>query len=115
MKTIFKLLIVLILPNLAQAGVVRTIYFYPNDRTPQADIASTLDAKMKTTQNYFAAVLDLYGYTKKTFPLETDTNGDVVVYQVQGDHNDAYYLDNPFFKVVDELMMILLHPTTSIL
>ena len=103
MKSILRLIIFLLLPTLAQAGVVRTIYFYPSDRTPQADIVSTLDTKMKEAQDYFEAILEAHGYSKKTFPLDTDTNGNVSVSQVQGNFTDAYYLDDPFGRVVDEL------------
>ena len=67
MKSVLNILIILLLPSLAQTGVVRTIYFYPNDRTPKADIATTLDTKMKDAQDIFEEILDIHGYEKKTF------------------------------------------------
>lgn len=103
MKSVLKLIIILLLPCLAQAGVVKTIYFYPSDRTPQADIATILDTKMKEAQDSFAAILDVHGYSKKTFPLDTKADGNVSVSHVRGNFPDAYYLNDPFGKVVDEL------------
>ena len=103
MKTLLKIIIILLFPCLAQAGVVKTIYFYPKDRTPQADINTTLDSNMKDAQSFFGAVQEGYGYSRKTFPLETGTNGKVVVHHVEGMLDDEDYLDDPFFKVKDEL------------
>ena len=103
MKIVLKIIIILLFPCIAQAGVVKTIYFYPKDRTPQADINDTLDSYMKTAQAYFAAVQEVHGYSKKTFPLETGTDGKVSVTHFEGAFDDAHYLDDPFFKVKDEL------------
>lgn len=110
MKTFLKAISIIILtliiyiPNsLAQDYAVRVIYFYPNDRTPQADINAILDTKMKNAQEFFADVMEFHGYSRKTFQLETDGDGDVVVHHVQGNSNDEYYHDDPFFKVINEL------------
>ena len=104
-RTTFLLLtITILIPiSIAQGNVVKVIYFYPNDRTPQSDINTTLDGKVKNAQAFFAAVLKLYGYNEKKFPIETDSDGKLVVHHVEGDNNDAYYKVNPFSRVVDEL------------
>lgn len=110
MKTVLKLITLILLIHtiyipytFAQSNVVKVIYFYPNDRTPQADINTELDTKMKNAQTFFAGVMELYGYGSKTFSLETDGSGNVVVHHFQGAFNDAHYHDNPFSKVLDEL------------
>lgn len=89
--------------SLAQAAVVKIIYFYPNDRTPQVDIDATLDSKVKEAQLFYEEVLDFHGYARKTFPIETDSEHNLVVHHVQGDNNDEYYIEDPFFRVVNEI------------
>lgn len=103
MKSVLTLLFILLLPSLAQAGVVKTIYFYPKDRTPQADINTILDTKMKAAQDLFSSVLGTYGFTRRSFELEIGADNKVVVHHVEGDHDDEYYHDNPFFLVQNEL------------
>ena len=102
--TLLLLTLTILIPiSIAQGNVVKVIYFYPNDRTPQTGINTTLDGKVKEAQAFFAAVLKLYGYNEKKFPIETDSEGNLVVHHVKGDNNDAYYKVDPFSRVVDEL------------
>ncbi len=109
MKTVLKLVTLILLtltfqiPHSYAQGTVRVIYFYPNDSAPQAGINATLDTKMKNAQEFFATVMELYGYGRKTFDLDTDGNGNVVVDHVQGNFNDAYYHEDTFSKVLTEL------------
>ncbi|MYG00395.1 hypothetical protein F4212_14870, partial [Candidatus Poribacteria bacterium] len=110
MKTCRKLITLILLTltvqipqSFAQGNTVGVIYFYPNDSAPQAGINGILDTKMKNAQEFFADVLELYGYGRKTFDLATDGNGSVVVNHVQGNFNDAYYHENTFSKVLSEL------------
>ncbi len=110
MKIVLKAICVILLTHIiyipssfAQDNVVKVIYFYPNDRAPQADINATLDTKMKEAQLFFALVMEGYGFGRKTFALDTDGDNKVVVHHVQGNFNDAHYHEETFSKVVNEL------------
>lgn len=86
--------------------VVRVIYFLPNDRQPQPDIANVLDTRIKEAQQYFADQLEAHGFERKTFRIETDDVGNAIVHHVNGQHDDAYY-QNPSIggshSAVDEI------------
>ncbi len=71
--------------------IVRIIYFVPSDRTPQKDIDTQLDKLIKEAQQFCADLMESHGFDRKTFRLETDATGKVVVHHVNGKFNDAYY------------------------
>lgn len=71
--------------------VVRTIYVVPNDREPDPDIDTKLDGLMKKSQKFFADLMEFHGFSRKTFRLETDATGNVIVHHVTGKFSDAYY------------------------
>ncbi len=83
--------------------IVRVIYFLPNDRQPQPDMDAKLNTLMKEAQQFYADVMESYGFDRKTFHLETDENGKVRVHHVNGESNDTYYHDGTLEKVVNEL------------
>ncbi|MCG9128306.1 cadherin domain-containing protein [Candidatus Poribacteria bacterium] len=110
MKSVIRILVLLLLIQLLQiqfsysyANTVEVIYFYPNDKVPQTGIDATLDTKLKNAQSLYLSVMELYGYGRKTFDIDTDSDGDVVVNHFQGDFNDTYYHDDTFSKVITEL------------
>ena len=72
--------------------VVRVIYFYPNDRTPEEDIDAKLDALMKRLQQFYEDEMERHGFGRKTFRLETDARGNTVVHHVIGKYNTSHYL-----------------------
>ncbi|MDE0043507.1 MAG: hypothetical protein OXT74_15815, partial [Candidatus Poribacteria bacterium] len=49
---------------------------------------------MKETQQFYADVMEYHGFGRKTFRLETDATGHVVVHHVNGKYSDAHY-QNP--------------------
>ncbi len=87
--------------NLVESGdssgqyMVKLVHFLPKDRVPQQDINAKIDSLMKQTQEFFADQMESYGYGRRTFQVETDANGNAVVHQVIGKHNEAYYLKYP--------------------
>ena len=104
-STLYSVLILLavgtlaFLPNSFAQGTdpeykVRVIYFLPNDRTAQSDIDEQLDTMIKEAKELYAVQMNNHGFGRKTFELETDSDGDVVVHHVTGDHNDTYYHDS---------------------
>ncbi len=57
---------------------------------------------MKNVQTFYADQMEAHGYDRKTFNLETDTNGKVVVHPVTGEFNDAYYHADILNKIDNE-------------
>ena len=109
----FLLLIFVILtfvPNsFAQAtpphNVVRVVHFVPSDRTPQRDINAKLDTLMKEVQTFFADEMERHGFGRKTFALETDAEGEVVVHRINGRKADAYYHTETRNRVTTEISL----------
>ena len=97
--TLFTFTMLIFVPNsFAQDAspeyVVRVIYFLPNDRQPKPDIDKMLDTQVKEAQRFFADQLEVHGFERKTFRIETDDVGNAIVHHVNGRHDDAYY-QNP--------------------
>ena len=79
-------------------NLVRLMYFYPRDRTPQPDIDTKIDTLIKEVQQFFADEMEVHGYGRKTFAVQTDANGKAVVHHQIGQHVEADYL-NEFMSV----------------
>ena len=75
--------------------VVRVIYFLPNDRQAQSDIDAKLDTLMKDSRQFYADQMESHGFNRKTFRLETDASGEVVIHHVKGKFNNVYYNQSP--------------------
>ena len=83
---------------------MRCIYFIPNDVRPDPSRIVEIRQTITGAQQFFADEMERHGYGSKTFQLETDTNGEIVVHQVQGEHNAAdYVLGRGVRGVHDEL------------
>ncbi len=82
--------------------MVKVIYFVPKNRPFQWNIPPELDTQMKKVQALYADQMEAHGYGRKTFNLETDTNGKVVVHPVTGEFNDIYYHADTFNKIDNE-------------
>ena len=74
--------------------VVRIIYFIPNDREPRQNMDTQLVGLIQLAQEHFADLMESQGFSRKTFQIESDATGNVVVHYVRGRFNDAYY-QNP--------------------
>lgn len=64
--------------------VVRTVYFLPNDLIPDPNVEADLDTLMKDAQKFYADQMERHGFGRKTFRLETDETGKVIVHRVNG-------------------------------
>lgn len=94
--TLFAFVLFAFVPNIfAQDAspeyVVRVIYVVPNDREPDPNMDTKLDTLMKETQQFYADLMEYHGFNRKTFRLEIDATGNVIVHHVDGKHNNAYY------------------------
>ena len=86
--------------SVGELRTVRVIYFLPNDRQPQSDIDTEIGRLIKDVQQSYAEVMENHGFGRKTFRLETDVDGKVVVHHVNGRFSDAYYHTDTSNKVV---------------
>ena len=83
--------------------LVRVIYFVPLNESPRWNLDDTMDIQLKEVQQIFAEQLEEHGYGRKSFNIETDADGKVVVHFVSGKHEDTYYHTNTINKVTDEI------------
>ena len=91
------------LQTLQQREMVRLIYFLPLNRSAQHDIDTKLDTLIRDVQQFYAEQMQNHGFGRKTFSFETDATGKAVVHHVNGRFSDAYYENETFDKVVEEI------------
>ncbi len=82
--------------------VVQTIYFQPTDSEDNSD-ALDIDNMMKSIQDTYRNEMDRHGFGDKTFELETNKEGEVVLHKVKGDRDKAHYSFNTGSIVIKEL------------
>lgn len=81
--------------------IVRTVYFVPIDsidRSKQLD----LDNIMKSIRLTYLDEMNRHGFDGKTFNLEIDNNGKVVIHKVRGNNNKLFYNQNNTLSIVEE-------------
>ena len=78
----------------AEASVVHTVYFQPADQLPPTanDIKIAKDV-MHKTQVFYLREMKRHKYAPKTFNLERDDAGQIVIHVVKGKHNLQLYSD----------------------
>ena len=96
----FRLLLTLLIPILISVSSlssiakfdVHVLYFKPID-APDVD-HEYHDKIMKDIQKYYQLEMTRHGFTDKTFPLETDENGKLVIHTINAKHNTDHYDTN---------------------
>ena len=81
------------IPTITMNGMVRLVYFLPNDRPIRPDRIPVLRQLMKDSQQFFANEMERHGFGRKTFTLETDKDGEPVVHRVDGKFGEDYYYE----------------------
>ena len=71
---------------------VRVIYFQPTD-APIAPIAKIRSA-MQRTQDFYADEMQKHGFGRKTFRLERDNAGEIVIHNIKGRHAAQHYFND---------------------
>ena len=84
-------------------GIVRLIYFVPNDRFQRHNIDAKLDTLIRKIQRFYADEMERHGYGRKTFQFETNEFGKVEVHRVIGKSHDADYHHDTWRKVWTEI------------
>ena len=75
-------------------SMVRVIYFLPKDRKPQKDIDVILGTLIKHVQEFYAVNMENHGFERKSFQIETDRHGKVIVHHVKGKFTETYYQEH---------------------
>ena len=71
---------------------VRVIYFQPTD-APPANVDKIRNA-MEHTQKFYADEMEKHEFDRKTFRLERDNNGEIVIHKIKGRHKAAHYFND---------------------
>ena len=82
------------IPSITTNGMVRVVYFLPNDRPHRPDRIPALRQLTKDTQQFFADQMQSHGFGRKTFSVETDKDGEPVVHRINGKFDENYYNKN---------------------
>ena len=91
-------------PSINTNGMVRVVYFLPNDRPHRPDRVTALRQLIKDAQQFYADEMNRHGFGQKTFTVETDADGEPLVHQVNGKFKeDHYYQTSSLWKVWAEL------------
>ena len=91
------------IPTIDTNGMVRLVYFLPNDRPARPERVSALRQLMKDAQQFFADEMQRHGFGRKTFTLETDKDGEPVAHHVDGKFTESdYYVPFGGSKIWEE-------------
>ncbi len=83
--------------------MVRILYFLPRDRSIQPGIWTKLNTLLRNVQRFYANQMEINGFGRKTFTFETDENGEMLVYRIDGQFRDRYYYTNTAHKIHTEI------------
>ena len=79
------------IPSITMNGMVRLVYFLPNDRPARGEKVAALRELIKDTQAFFADEMQKHGFGRKTFSVETDKDGEPVVHHIDGKFPEEHY------------------------
>ncbi len=89
--------------NVGEPRTVRMIYFLPNDRSFRQEVVGSMKTEIKRVQTFYAEQMEAHGYGARTFRVESDSDGQPLVHQVDGQHPDSHYYRNTLSLVDGEL------------
>ena len=88
---VFMVVMVVMVATVANAEyLVKTVYFVPKDVQDKSSELN-LDTIMKNVQNTYFFEMTRHGFHNKTFDLEVDDEGKVLVHKIRGDKNKSFY------------------------
>ena len=90
------------IPTIDTNGMVRLVYFLPNDRPIRPDRIPALQQLIKDTRQFYADEMERHGFGRKTFTFETDKDGEPVVHRVDGKFTEDYYYEESDIKIWEE-------------
>lgn len=85
-------MLLIFIAQLSFADVMRAVYFIPADVSqPTAVDMGAVRTAMLSSQNFYRDEMIRHGYGEKTFELEKDETGEVVIHIFRGRHNLQVY------------------------
>ena len=91
--------------NVGEPRTVRMIYFLPNDRPFRHVVVDSIKVRIQQVQRFFLEQMEANGYGRRALRIETDVQGEPLVYRMNGLHPDSHYLDNTHV-VYDEIDLV---------
>ena len=73
---------------------VRFVYFRPKDYPVRKGVVESLHMLIVEANRYYADEMQRHGFGRKTFAVETDSNGVPVVHSIVGRFEEGYYRHN---------------------
>ena len=86
--------------DVGEPRTVRMIYFLPKDRPYRAEVVQRMKDEIRAVQTFFAEQMEAHGYGRRTFRVETDSQGEPMVHRVDGQHPYSHYQNLPFGMLV---------------
>ena len=80
--------------SIGSPRTIRIVYFRPSDRPFRQTLADSIGRVMKQSQSFFAEQMEAHGYGNQSFRLETDGQGEPLVYLFNAEHPEEYYADS---------------------
>ena len=90
--------------DVGEPRTVRMIYFLPSDRPFRQEVVDSMKVVIRQVQQFYGEQMEAHGYGDRTFRIETDAQGELVVHRVDGQHPDSHYLEFTNGKVLDEIV-----------
>ena len=85
--------------GVAEPRTVRVVYFLPTDSQFEADMPEKIREEVRKVQAFYADQMEAHGYGKRTFRVETDEQGEMIVHRLNGEHALDHYQSRggPFY------------------
>ena len=101
--------------DVGEPRTIRLIYFLPNDRPFRTEAVQWIKDGIHTLQTFYAEQMQAHGHGNKTFRVETDDQGALIVHRVDGQHPDSHYLDgNGNVSFVNEEVFKTFDPANNV-
>lgn len=82
---------------------VFTIYFKPTDAPALAKERDNISKFVTEAQQKYTEELSRHGFGEKTFRLQSDEKGSIIIHTVRGTHNATHYVQDTWKKVLADL------------
>ena len=77
--------------GVAEPRTVRLVYFLPTDWPFEPDMPQKIREEVRKVQAFYADQMEAHGYGKRTFRVETDEQGEMIVHRLNGKHALDHY------------------------
>ena len=98
--TLLSLILLIPVAHAKLPFIVQAVYFKPVGAPPAPD---TIAQTLQDVQTFYRTEMERNGYGAKTFRLETDNTGQVIVHTVNGRHATAHYRATTYTSIKAEL------------